>query len=194
MPDSEKSRIGTADERTLVSLEVLLSDADEARSRLELAAPLQIAGQDPKSLWLGPDHWLLTSRLQPASAVIESCEAALDGLLFNAVDQSAAYAIARIEGEHAREVLASGSGLDFRRRSFPQGACRPTRLAQIAAVIAADGVDAFEIFVDRCYRRYLCDWLEDALLVAERAAGRTMTRAGYRPISNLVSIQTKESK
>ena len=174
MPDHPEIRIAKAPDRSLVSLRVSRQAAVDARQRLDLAPPSCATGEDPRSLWLGPDHWWLVGRPQTAAAMIEQCDTTLAGLLHNAVDQSAAYAALRMEGRGARDVLASGAGLDFRESSFPQGACRPTRLAQIAAVIVAAGTDEFELYVDRGYEKYLCDWLEDSLLIANRAARSTL--------------------
>ena len=162
-------RIGQAPGRSIVSLRVSRQAAGDAVRCLDLGPPLCAAGEDPQSLWLGPDHWLLVSRLQSVSAMIDRCATGLPGLLHNAVDQSAAYAVLRIEGRGAREVLASGSGLDLRERNLARGSCRPTRLAQVAAVIVAAGADSFELYVDRGYGKYLLDWLEDSLAIANRA-------------------------
>ena len=170
MPDGFDIGIEPAPDRSLVSLRVSRQVAGDAVRRLDLAPPLSTAGEDPQSLWLGPDHWLLVGRQQPASAMIERCATWLAGLLHNAVDQSAAYRVLRIEGGGAREVLASGSGLDFREQSFSRGGCRPTRLAQVGVVAVAVGRDAFELYVDRGYGKYLLDWLKDSLAIANRAA------------------------
>ena len=174
MPDPTGIRIEKAPDRSLVSLRVSRRDAGKAGQRLKLAPPLRTAGEDPQSLWLGPEHWLLVGRPQTASVMTERCDTMLAGLLYNAVDQSAGYAALRIEGPGVRELLACGAGLDFRERSFPQGGCRPTRLAQIAAVIVAADTDEFDLYVDRGYEQYLRDWLEDACLIADRAARGTV--------------------
>lgn len=174
MPERTNIRIGKATDRSVVSLKVSRAAADEAGKRLDLAPPLSSVGEEPQSLWLGPNHWLLVGRQLSAAALIERCRAGLAGLLHNAVDQSAAYAVLRIEGRGAGEVLASGSGLDFRQRHFPLHGCRPTRLAQVPAIVVAIGAEAFELYVDRGYGHYLRDWLEGSLAIAKRAAGHTM--------------------
>ena len=172
MPDGLDIRIEPAADRALVSLRVARGAAADAVHRLHLAPPLSAVGQDPQSLWLGPDHWLLASRRQPASAMIERCEAELADVLHNAVDQSAAFSVLRVAGEAVRDVLAAGAALDFRESCFPRGGCRPTRFAQVAVAIVATGTDEFELYVDRGYGKYLRDWLEDTAGIAERAVGR----------------------
>ncbi len=167
MPDGLDIRIEQATDRALVSLRVARGAAEEAARRLHLALPLCVAGEDRQSLWLGPDHWLLASTTRAASDMIEHCAATLDGVLHNAVDQSAAFSVLRVAGADVRGVLASGAALDFRASSFPPGGCRPTRFAQVAVAIVATGADEFEIYVDRGYGKYLRDWLEDAVLIAE---------------------------
>ena len=116
----------------------------------------------------------LHSWRQTASIIIEQCDARLSGLLYNAVDQSAGYAVLRIGGSGARELLASGAGLDFRKRSFRNGGCRRTRLAQIAVIIVATRTDDFELYVDRGYEKYLSDWLEDGVVIAQCATRSTL--------------------
>ena len=172
MPDGLDIQIEHGADRALVSLRVARRAADDAVRRLRLAPPLSAAGEDPQSLWLGPDHWLLASRRQTASAMIERCEAELAGVLHNAVDQSAAFAVLRVAGREARDVLAAGAALDFRASGFPPGGCRPTRFAQVAVAIVATGTDEFELYVDRGYGKYLRDWLEDTVRIAERVVGR----------------------
>ncbi len=150
------------EKRTIVSLKVARHSLDIARERLRLAAPLCAAGDDPRSLWLGPDRWLLVSDSMTADAVIASCHEALSGVLHNALDYSAGLATLRLAGGETRQLLATGTGIDLRPVGFVPGSCCRTRLARIAAVIAADASDRFEIYVDRSYETYLTSWLEES--------------------------------
>lgn len=151
--------IDRLDNLTIVSLKVARGSLDVARERLRLAAPSCATGVDPRSLWLGPDRWLLVSGSMTADAVIASCNRALNGVLHNAVDYSAGLAVLRLAGRGARQLLATGTGIDLRPAHFPADGCCRTRLAQIAAVIAVDASEQFEIYVDRCYETYLTNWL-----------------------------------
>jgi sarcosine oxidase subunit gamma len=158
------------DNLSIVSLKVSRNSLESARERLQLASPLGVAGDDPRSIWLGPDHWLIVSDSTTADAIIRNCEQTLAGILHNAVDYSAALAALRIAGSNARQLLASGSGIDFRPGTFPiQTGCR-TNLARIAAVIVAEAPGRFDIYVDRSYGTYLNDWLADTSSIAAHAA------------------------
>ena len=132
-----------------------------AYARPDGAALLGLSG-DPRSLWFGPDRWLLVSDSKSADSMVEECEKSLADVLHNAVDYSAGLAVYRLTGTGARDLLAAGCGLDFRDEKFQVGTCCRTRFAQIAAVIVAEGPEQFEIYVDRSYEKYLSDWLRDS--------------------------------
>jgi len=148
--------------RTIVSLRISNRSADNARETLRLAAPLQTTESDPRSLWIAPNHCLLVSDNAKPDAIIEDCDDALTGIVYNVFDQSAGLAVFRLAGHGARGLLAMGSGVDFRPTQFPVGACCRTRLAQVAAIVVAIGMDDLDIYVNRSYESYLGSWLEDS--------------------------------
>jgi sarcosine oxidase subunit gamma len=150
------------DDLSIVSLKVSSKSLDSAIDGLQLAAPLSANGSDPRSLWMGPDRWLIVSSSMSADLLVKRCEEALADVLHNAVDNSAGLAVFRLTGTGARDLLAAGCGIDFRDEKFPVGNCCRTRFAQIAAIIAADGPDRFDIYVERSYEKYLGDWLRDS--------------------------------
>jgi heterotetrameric sarcosine oxidase gamma subunit len=154
--------IERVDNRSIVSLKVSRNSIDIARDRLQLAKPSEIAGSDPRSLWLGPDRWLLISDTRSATAIIDSCKEALDDILHNAVDYSSGLVVTQIYGSKARRLLATGTGIDLRPKSFPVGSCCRTRLAQVAAVIVAETPLSYDVYVDRSFDRYLSDWLAES--------------------------------
>ena len=154
------------DDLSIVSLKVSSKSLDSAIDGLQLAAPLHASGSDPRSLWIGPDRWLIVSSSMSAASLVEKCEEALANVLHNAVDNSAGLAVFRIVGPGVRDLLAAGCGLDFRDEKFLVGKCCRTRFAQIAAVIAAENPEQFDIYVDRSYEKYLSDWLSDSLSIS----------------------------
>ncbi len=170
---AEQNNSGVGIERienlSIVSLKVSRKSLDSAIDGLQLAAPLRASGSDPRSLWFGPDRWLLVSDSKSADSMVEECEKSLADVLHNAVDYSDGLAAFRLTGTGARDLLAAGCGIDFRDEKFPVGNCCRTRFAQVAAIIAADGPERFDIYVDRSYEKYLGDWLRDSLGILARA-------------------------
>ena len=144
---------------SIVSLKVSRKSCDVARERLAIAS-------EPKCLWHGPDRCLLVSDSITADSLVNKCRETLADVLHLAVDNSAGLAPFRLVGPGARDLLAAGCGLDFRTGKFPVGTCCRTRLAQIAAVISAQGPEQFDIYVDRSYEAYLSEWLSDSLRIA----------------------------
>ena len=159
----EQSDRGPAIERidkpALVLLKFAHKPDERARDRMRLAPAASTAGTDPQSVWLGPDRWLLVSDSATPADLISRCNQDLGGVTHHAVDYSSALAVFRISGRNARQLLESGSGVDFRPAKFPVGTCCRTRLAQIAAVVVADAAEGYEIYIDRSYANYLSDWL-----------------------------------
>jgi sarcosine oxidase subunit gamma len=151
-------------QRAIVQLRLSMPDARAAAAELELASPLQvhIAG-DYRSLWLGPDQWLLVSDRLAASAMLERCATALGSFLHLAVDASAAWYCETLAGARVRDLLAMGAGIDWSPRAMPGGRCVRTRFARIAAVFAAAAADRFDVYVDRSHRDYLDRWLANAV-------------------------------
>ncbi len=168
------------EKRSIVALKVARNSIDAARECMNLAGPLQASGSEPRSLWLGPDRWLLVSDTTAAGVIIDSCEQALAGVLHNAVDYSAGLAVFRLAGCGARQLLATGTGIDLRPDSFLPGSCCRTRLAQVAAVITVDASENFEIYVDRSYGAFLSHWL------AESSSIYSSYSSALRPVSPLL--------
>lgn len=154
--------IDRIDDLSIVSLKVCGKSIESARSQLQLASPTSATGSEPRSLWFGPDRWLLVSTSTAPDTIVRNCREALAGILHNAVDYSAGLTVLRIAGPNAGQLLASGSGLDFRPEKFPVHTCCRTRLAQVAAIIVAEAPGQFEVYVDRSYGTYLAAWLSDS--------------------------------
>ncbi len=171
---ADKSNSGPSIERiqglSIVSLKVSRNSLESARNRLQLASPLSAAGDDPRSLWLGPDRWLLVSDSTTPAAIARTCQKRLAEILHSAVDYSAGLSVLRIAGPNAWQLLATGSGIDLRPGKFPIRTCCRTRLAQIAAVIVAEAPEKLDVYVDRSYETYLSDWLSEAASISADAA------------------------
>lgn len=171
MPDQDHNgvNITAIENRSIVSLTVANGSIAQARKQLPLADALCAADLEPRSLWVGPNHWLLISDTVVPEALLKRCHEALAGIVYNALDQSAGLAVFRVTGYGGRELLATGSGLDLRADSFAVGACCRTRLAKIATTIVAAYPETLEIYLDRSYAHYFDKWLTDAISIAALA-------------------------
>jgi len=147
---------------SIVSLKIARKSLAGVADKLRLAAPVSATDSDPRSIWLGPDHWLLVSNSKTPDVIIGGCKHALTAIPHNAVDYSAGLAALRIVGPSAAQLLATGTGIDLRSGSFPVDSCCRTRLAQIAAVIVAEAPETYTLYVDRSYETYLTDWLAES--------------------------------
>ena len=164
---TDKLRVQTIDDLSIVSLRVAKSCLDDARERLDLAEPLRASERDPRSLWLGPDRWLLVGSTDTPGILLDSCKQELTGILHHAVDYSSALSTQKVTGKNAWQLLASGTSIDLRPEHFRVGSCCRTRLAQVAAVIVADGTDAFSVHVDGSYAAYLAEWFAESINIYE---------------------------
>ncbi|MFV0473474.1 MAG: sarcosine oxidase subunit gamma [Pikeienuella sp.] len=119
--------------------------------------------------WMSPDELLLVTSYDAASGLAARLRAALDGRHHLVADVSDARAAFRIEGEGARELIATGAPVDLSPAVFGPGDLRRSRLGQVAAAfwLGADG--AFTLVVFRSLGEYVFEWL------------KTGARSGARP-------------
>ncbi len=117
----------------------------------------------------GPDRGLVISDSVDVGTMLAQCQSQLSGVIA-VVDVSDANVSLRIAGGHAREVLASGTGLDLRESVFSIGSCTRTRLAGIGAIVESTESHVFEITVDRSFKRYLKEWFSETARTVSYAA------------------------
>lgn len=118
-----------------------------------------------RAAWLGPDEWLVMGPLERLEIILARLEAARGDDHVSIVDVSAARTAVALGGEGARDLLATGCGLDLHPRAFPSGTCAQTGLARAAVLIEAlEEAAGFRITVRPSFARYLADWLLDAAL------------------------------
>jgi len=63
--------------------------------------------------------------------------------------------------DDVRDLLATGTGIDFDPTAFPPGQSVRTRVGNTQALIHRQAVDAFELHVPRSHARSFWEWLED---------------------------------
>jgi len=95
-----------------------------------------LTGREARLLWCGPGQALVLGvRVAPRGAAV--------------VDQSDAWAVARIAGGDARRVLARLTPLDVRTSVFGEGQTARTLLGHMTAQITPVGAEAVEVMVSR---------------------------------------------
>ena len=114
-----------------------------------------------RTLWLGPDEWLVVAEPGSATAIVEELERALEGLHHAVVDVSANRAVVELAGGDRMDLLARGCGLDLHPRSWREGMCAQTLLARIP-VLLQERDHATRVFVRASFAHHLVDWLQNA--------------------------------
>ena len=88
--------------------------------------------------------------------------AAFEDTHTTAVDVSGARAVFRVEGPHAREVLAKLAPVDLAPGQFTSGMFRRTRMGQVPAAFWLREDGAFEVICFRSVAQYMFDLLSVA--------------------------------
>jgi sarcosine oxidase subunit gamma len=116
-----------------------------------------------RTLWLGPDEWLVTAPDGVAPDLMGRVTRALASRHATVTDLSASRAVIEITGRRARDLLGKGSGLDLHPRAFGPGSCAQTLFAKLPVIIdQLSAAPAYRLFVRRSAARWLTEWLIDA--------------------------------
>ena len=131
-----------------------LSEALKAAHGMGFPAPNRATGKaDGRAIWFGRGQAML---LGPVPDPALGAHAAL-------TDQSDAWAIARLEGEGAADVLARLVPLDLRNTQFKRGHTARTELMHMMASVTRVGDKAFVIMVFRSMAATLVHDLKTAM-------------------------------
>lgn len=125
-------------------------------------APNTVSGGAVRVAWMAPGQWaIFGSGEDLAGPVARACRVDLHHL----ADVSAGRRQWRIEGAHARDVLAKGCGIDTHPTVLPAQTCARTLLAQVPILmIVRSAGEAFEIIADVSFAGHLCAWFVEASL------------------------------
>jgi sarcosine oxidase, subunit gamma len=156
---------------TLLTVKSWLPERLHGQAQLSFGGcelPSEVGATRPgpiRVLSLAPGEWLLVSE-QPRMVSFQRYVAPeLSALGLTAIDVSAGFAIVRVSGSAARDMLSKGCALDLERQAFAAGQCARTRFAQIQLIIECiEDAGTFDLYVGRSYLRYLIDWLDDATI------------------------------
>jgi sarcosine oxidase subunit gamma len=118
-----------------------------------------------RTLWLGPDEWLVTSPEGAAPDLLGRLTRALAARHAQVTDLSASRAVIEVSGHWARDLLEKGCGLDLHPRAFGPGHCAQTLFAKLPVIIdQTSAAPLYRLFVRRSAARWLAEWLIDAAL------------------------------
>lgn len=108
-------------------------------------------------VWAGPDDWFVLGAADPACAPADRLRQALAGVHAAVTDVSSGYAVLRLAGPAARDVLAQGCPLDLHPRAFGPGQCAGSHFFKASVWLWLAGPEplAFELLVRRSFRGYL---------------------------------------
>ena len=112
--------------------------------------------------WMSPDELLLFCPHSQVPEVLARLHAAFEDTYTTAVDVSGARAVFRVEGPHAREVLAKLAPVDLAPGQFTSGMFRRTRMGQVPAAFWLREDGAFEVICFRSVAQYMFDLLSVA--------------------------------
>jgi sarcosine oxidase subunit gamma len=118
-----------------------------------------------RTLWLGPDEWLVTAPDGVAPDLMRRISRALASRHATVTDLSASRAVIEIAGPRGRDLLEMGCGLDLHPRAFGPGSCAQTLFAKLPVILdQLSAAPAYRLFVRRSAARWLAEWLIDAAL------------------------------
>jgi sarcosine oxidase subunit gamma len=125
--------------------------------------PNRVAATGPlRTLWLGPDEWLVVVESE-APDLLPRLENAVGGRRAAVNDLSSSRIIVEIGGSAIRALLAAGCGLDLHPRAFGPGHCAQTLLARVPVILdQLDNEPRYRLLARRCHTRWLIDWMIDA--------------------------------
>jgi sarcosine oxidase, subunit gamma len=126
-------------------------------------APNRVAATGSvRALWLGPDEWLVVAE-GDAPDLLPRLERAVMDRRASISDLSSSRTIVEIGGSAARDLLASGCGLDLHPRAFRPDQCAQTLLARVPVILdQLDEAPRYRLLVQRSLSRWLIDWMIDA--------------------------------
>ena len=143
--------------------EAALSDALKAAHGMALPAANRATGKEgARAVWFGQGQILLMGP-KPADALSEHAVM---------TDQSDAWAVVRLEGVSAVDVLARLIPIDLRQEHFKRGHSARTQLQHMMVSITRVGDAAFQIMAFRSMAKTLVHELESAMkgVAARRAS------------------------
>jgi sarcosine oxidase, subunit gamma len=124
--------------------------------------PGQVSQGSHRVLCIGPTDWLLFGS-EDAEETLASMQRAAADCSLSFVDMSQGLSRHTLGGQHARDILSKGCGVDFHERAFGAEQCTRTRIAHMPVIVdCSSNEPRFECYVSRSYASHFTSWLRDA--------------------------------
>jgi heterotetrameric sarcosine oxidase gamma subunit len=173
------------DERLESAMATVMSRGDEAALAVRIhdafaialpSGPQRVSNGVEAFIGIGPGVWLAVFE-KAAPLMASELAASLAGLA-SVADQTSAYAVLRLTGDFAREVLSRGAFIDFDPSVFGPGSAAVTTISHIGVSIwQIDDAPTFEIALFRSYAESFWHWLTTTCT----ALGVSLVRNGGSP-------------
>jgi sarcosine oxidase subunit gamma len=147
---------------TQVTVRVDPGGAAARRLGLPLEPNTARAERGRRTLWLGPDEWLVVGAPEERPGLEAELREALGDEPGAVVDVSAQRTVIELSGPDSRDVLMQGCSIDLHPRVFHEGRCAQTMLARAQVVLLPVGPLAYWVFVRASFTGYVGAWLRDA--------------------------------
>jgi len=110
--------------------------------------------------WLSPDEWVILSKTHDAVSLVRKLRDALSGSHASVTDISGGYAILRLSGITALNLLSKGCTLDLcPTNGFVRGSCAQSGLAKTNVILGCiEESTCYEVLVRRSFSDYLTRW------------------------------------
>jgi methylglutamate dehydrogenase subunit D len=146
----------------LATVMALAGRRDAIAAALGIAPPTgsrRIAADDLALIGTGPDVWLAVKEKTGSGWASGLAERLVDAASVS--DQSSGYAVLRLEGAAARELLSRGAFIDFHPSCFGPGSAAVTVIAHMGVILwQIDDAPTYEVALFRSYAASFWHWIE----------------------------------
>ena len=137
---------------------------------LPVAACTTIAKGDVRTVWVGPDEWLVITPAGQEHALAERLRQALSGQHHAVTDVSSGLFLVDLQGPQARDTLAQGCPMDFHARAFPAHRAVGTHFYKVGLTLWLTAEpDHFQMLVRRSFIDHFWQLIDHASV----GSGRT---------------------
>ena len=112
-------------------------------------------------IWLGPDEWMIIVENGSSDSILAALNLPEAGHVA-VVEVSDALGILKLEGTHARDVLAKHCAIDFHPSKFTNGMAAQSFMAHAGVTVTCMDDNSFMVIGRSSFMPYLLDLIKDA--------------------------------